>query len=175
MARRGHSKAHRNLSLKLNKSTKQRSNGDQPLFVLIDGYTSYRVEYQHSVRWQQAITICRADVIKHGRVSVARLRPHLALRSSKLADNGEPQLRNVRPETIWRENNGCPTGKISDRLWAYDADFHYTFEDIVRAKAEREAAIHEETLSWGLPEVDRGVVVAEDWGGFGFVDYREPA
>lgn len=171
MSRR-HSKSHRNLTDKIKPIT-DRQSGAGPVFILCDLHTGYRVEFAHSVRWRQIIARGAAEIVREGRVNVARLDRRLALRSSKLADNGEPQIRNLALEVIWAENTNCPTHKICERTWRFSAKTHYAFDDVVAAKEVRMNAIYDETRSWGLPEAPRGVVVAEDWGVFGTIDYLE--
>jgi hypothetical protein len=151
-----------------NGSVRHIANAVKPFeYVLCDLYTNHCVIFLNPVRFQQLVARGAAIIIRSGlRGNIARLTERFRLNSSRLKESGEPDMIAMSDESIWEENNGCPTGKICDRLWKYDGAA-YALEDVVVFKREREDAIHKETRTWGLPRIDPKKRIKLDFGVFG--------
>jgi hypothetical protein len=136
-------------------------------YVLCDLYTNHRVIFLNPVRFQQLVARGAATIVRAGiRGNIARLTERFRLNSSRLKESGEPDLIALSEETIWEENDGCPTGKICERLWRYD-DAAHSLDEVIAFKEERKQAIHHETRYWGLPPIDPKRRIKLDFGVFG--------
>ncbi len=117
-------------------------------YHLTDEHSRLRIRLLNPLRFQQLIARGLAVQVS---LTVARLRPFLALVSADLAENGEPRLRAIDGEAIWPRNTGCPTGAICETLWRLSGRASYTLAEVEAAIAARDEAIQRETLLWGLP------------------------
>ncbi len=124
-------------------------------YFLHDQHTGFRVRLLNPLRFEQIVARGLAVQVS---LTVARLRPFLALVSADLAENGEPRLRAIDGEAIWPRNTGCPTGAICETLWRLSGRASYTLAEVEAAIAARQEEIAKETLLWGLPAARARVV-----------------
>ncbi len=115
-------------------------------FTITDQHTKHRVVLRNPQRFIQLV---RRGVAEQIGQTTARLREWFKLASEDLAENGEIKLLS----RLITAGASIPSSWVAvERAWLYQTDHSPHWEDRLYYLQERNEAIYQETLLWGLPD-----------------------